>query len=441
MAFADRFVLGERAGTGATGEVLRAFDKVRGIPVAIKRLHEHLVADPFSRERFRSETCLSTRVESEHVVRCLEGGIDEDDRPYLVLEWLDGQDLAQHMKASRVSTADAIEITRQTALGLQAMHDAGIVHRDVKPGNLFVAHPEQGKPFVVKLLDLGVAYDANSQRPDGVALGTLFYMSPEQAQARSEIGPASDLFSLGALFFELLTGQRPFAGHTNFALLAKIALQVSPRLSAAWPHAPRSLETFIARAMARDPAARFSSAREMAQELEQLAQASLNAEDATDAQGAPLTEPNPDHLVAVVFGRLPLTSYMGRCRDVCHEIVQHHEGSVVTLLGRGVAALFHGECADGLLRAADAALVLAHRIVGGRWALVAGSALPPDAGLSESVIERGTRALERARTGANEASVRIDDETADLLEEHYVIEGGSGALSLRSTREAGSSRP
>ena len=81
MAFADRFVLGERAGIGATGEVLRAFDKERGIPVAIKRLHEHLVADPFSRERFRSETCLSTRVESEHVVRCLEGGVDEDDRP------------------------------------------------------------------------------------------------------------------------------------------------------------------------------------------------------------------------------------------------------------------------------------------------------------------------------------------------------------------------
>jgi hypothetical protein len=315
------------------------------------------------------------------------------------------------------------------------------VHRDVKPRNLFVTHAEQGKPFVVKLLDLGLAYDSSTQQSDGGALGTPFYMSPEQAQGSSAIGPASDLFSLGALFFELLTGQRPFAGHTTFALLAKIALQISPRLSTVWPYAPRSFETFVARAMARDPDARFSSAREMVGALEELAQGPLDGEGATDSQAAPLTEPNRDHLVAVVFGRLPLTSHMGRCRDVCQQIVEAYGGSVVTLLGRGVAALFEGECADGLLRAADAALILAQHLVGGRWALVTGGALPRGAGLSESVIERGTRALERGRTGANEPSVRVDDETASLLEELYVIEGPQGALSLRTTREGGSSGP
>ncbi len=441
MAFADRFVLGERVGIGATGEVVRAFDNQRGIPVAIKRLHDHLVADPYSRERFRCETDLSTRIDSEHVVRCFEGGVDEDDRPYLVLEWLDGEDLAQRIKTTRVSTSEAIEIVRQTALGLQAMHDAGIVHRDVKPRNLFVAHAYQEKPFVIKLIDLGLAYDCSAQGADVGALGTPFYMSPEQAQGSAAIGPQSDLFSLGALFFELLSGQRPFDAPTNFALFAKIALQVPPRLSDAWPHAPRSLDSFVARALARESSARFSSAREMAEELEVIARSRFDSDPSFDLHDAPLSLPNPDNLVGVVFGRLPLSSSIGRCRDLVRRIVHEHEGTVITLLGRGFAALFYGECADGLLRAADAALELARNIAGARLSLVTGSTHLPGAGLSASIIERGTRALERPRVDANEACVRIDDETASLIEEHYVIEGSSQSLSLRAARDVSSSGP
>jgi serine/threonine protein kinase len=440
MALADRFVLGERAGMGATGEVVRAFDKDRGIDVAIKRLHDHLVADPFSRDRFRCETALAARVDSDHVVRCLEGGVDEDDRPYLVLEWLDGQDLAERMKASRVSVPEAIEITRQTALGLQAMHDAGIVHRDVKPRNLFVTQ-QPGKPFVVKLLDLGVAHDTTCDQPAGTTLGTPFYMSPEQAQASGTIGPASDLFSLGILFYELLAGRRPFAGATTFSLLAKIALQVTPRLSEAWPNAPRVLDAFVARVLARDPASRFSSARELATELDRLAPLVVDAQPLVETDDTPSVVPNPDHLVAVVFGRLPLSSNVDQCREQVRKILHAHTGSLVPLLGRGVVGVFQGWCADGLLCAADAALALAQMIAGSRWSLVSGPTLPPGLGLSESMIERGTQTLERTRTGANEACVRIDDETANLLEEHYVIEGVSGLRSLRSVREARSAQP
>jgi serine/threonine protein kinase len=435
MAFADRFVLGARAGIGATGEVIRAFDKDRGIDVAIKRLHNHLVADPFSRERFRCEAVLSARIESEHVVRCIDGGVDEDERPYLVLEWLDGQDLADRLKVSRLSMLEAIELTRQTALGLQAMHDVGVVHRDVKPRNLFLAQ-KQGKPFVVKLLDLGVARDTRGDRPDTMTLGTPLYMSPEQAQASGSIGPASDLFSLGALFFELLAGQRPFAGPTTFSLLAKISLQVTPRLSEVWLDAPPLLETFLTRALARDPATRFFSAREMADELGRIVDLGLDAVPQVDSDDAPaFFMPNSEHLVAVIFGRLPLSSNVGRSRDIFRAIVHKYEGSVVTLLGRGVVALFYGECADALLRASDAALMLVQHIEAGRWSLATGPMLPPAAGLPESIIERGTQALERSRKGANEAYVRIDDETASLLEEHYVIEGTAGALSLRSVRD------
>ncbi len=436
MAFADRFVLGERAGIGATGEVFRAFDNDRGVEVAIKRLHDHLVADPFSRERFRCETALSARIDNPHVVRCFNGGIDEDDRPYLVLEWLDGQDLAERLKTSRVSIHDAIEITRQTALGLQAIHDAGIIHRDVKPRNLFITQ-QQGKSFVVKLLDLGIAHDLSNDRPDTMTLGTPFYMSPEQAQAIGSIGPASDQFSLGVLFFELLAGRRPFVGPTTYSLLAKIALQITPRLSDVWPDAPRPLEAFLVRALARDPAARFFSAREMAEELSLIAPFGADAPLSGDSSvPAPFFTPNPDHLVAVIWGRLPLSANVGRSRDLFRAVAAEYQGFVVTLLGRGVVAVFHGEGADASLRAADAALELAEHIEGARWSLVTGPTLPFGVGLSESIIERGTRALERARTGATEACVRIDDETANLLEEHYVIEGTRGVLSLRAVRDA-----
>lgn len=438
MAFADRFVLGERVGIGATGEVFRAFDKLRGVDVAIKRLHDHLVADPFSRERFRCETALSARIDSPYVARCFDGGVDDEDRPYLVLEWLEGYDLATRMKGARVSIADAIEITRQTALALQAVHDAGVVHRDVKPRNLFVADAGDAKPFVVKLLDLGIAHDVRADRPDAMTLGTPYYMSPEQACASRSIGPASDLFSLGVLFFELLTGRRPFVASTTYGLLAKIVLQVRPRLADVWSDAPVGLDAFVQKSLAYNPSARFLSAREMAEELGRLAQIDFETgqgDPSLDASDESSFAPNPDQLVAVIFGRLPLSSNVDRCRDLARSIVEVHAGFMVSLLGRGIVASFPGWCADGLLNAAEAALDLSQHIGGARWSLVSGEALAPEAGLAESLIDRGTRSLERARTGTDEPSIRVDDETAISLEEHYVIEGSSGALSLRAVRE------
>ncbi|MRG93850.1 protein kinase domain-containing protein [Polyangium spumosum] len=438
---ADRFTLAERVGIGATAEVIRGFDLERRVPVAIKRLHEHLAVDPMTRDRFEREARLSARIKSEHVVGFVDAGIDADDRPYLVLEWLEGEDLAHRMRAShaRLGTAEALTIARQASLGLFALHEAGIVHRDVKPGNLFLAEQGGDAPFAVKLLDLGVAHDNTSENIDGVALGTPFYMSPEQARGDAEIGIRSDLFSLGVLLFELLSGKKPFVGDDAFSVLAKIVLQAPPRLSDAWPDAPPALDALVARALARDPEARFSSAREMAD--------ALAAIELAGPFGAPLAEgfsrppallPSDDHLVGVIFGRLPLSSNVGRTRGVFQRIAEHHGGVVIPLLGRGVAAVFEGECADGLLRAADAALDLVKQVTGVRLSLVTGGALPSGVGLSASVIERGTRALERPRADVNEPPVRIDDETAQLLEEQYAIEGAPGSLSLRGTRGRGS---
>ncbi len=434
MVFADRFILGERVGIGATGEVFRAFDRERGIDVAIKRLHEHLVADPFCRERFRCEATLSSRVENEHIVRCLHCGIDEDDRPYLVLEWLEGQDLATRMKTAPVEFAEALEIVRQTALGLHVLHQAGIVHRDVKPRNLFLTPSVRDKPFVVKLLDLGVACDALGDSSTSAHLGTPFYMSPEQSRAGGTIGPASDLFALAAVAFELFAGRRPFSAPTTFALLAKIALQVTPRLAQFRPDAPPELDAFLARSMARDPSSRFVSAQAMADEVAQMLHLDLTPGLPHESPAVSHVEPDAEHLMAAIFGRLPFSGHIEHTQGLFQNIVHKHQGSAVTLLGRGVVAIFYGECADALLGAADAVLELAEQIPGARWSLSTDASLPVDAGLSEPLIERGMRTLERTRTGPHESSIRIDDETASFLEEHYVIEGSAGALSLRSVR-------
>src|SRR5689334_16192333 len=187
----DRFSLEERVGRGAWGDVHRATDRSTGQPVAVKRLLAHH-EDPLAHDRFRREARLLARVASQHVVGYVADGIDRDGRPWLAVEWLIGEDLAQRQRRRPLEPADAIEASRQTALGLAALHDAGIVHRDVKPSNVFVV--ESAGRMLVKLIDLGVA--RGTLEPTlttvGVAIGTPFYMSPEQARGDERIGPASD---------------------------------------------------------------------------------------------------------------------------------------------------------------------------------------------------------------------------------------------------------
>jgi serine/threonine protein kinase len=427
-----RFELGERVGLGATAEVRRAMDTERGVPVAVKRLHEHLSADPISRDQFERETRLSARIESEHLARYVTHGLDEDDRPYLVLEWLEGEDLARRMRAGPLSPEESLEIVRLAALGLQALHDAGIVHRDVKPGNLFLT-PEEGGRTLVKLIDLGVAHEGVARKNEAVALGTPFYMSPEQARGDAQVTPRSDLFSLGVLLFELLTGKKPFTGEGAFGVLAKIALQTTPHLCEAWKEAPAALDALVRRAMARDPASRFASAREMAEAIAEISLSDTNAAPAEDSA------PQPPQTVCVLFGRLPLSTDVSRSRAVFHRLATEYGGRAHSLLGRSVVVVFEGDAAEMALRAAAAALVMTRQIPGVRVSIASGEALAPGEGLAQELIERGTRTLDRPRTDPGEPPVRIDESTARVLETQFAIEGAPGSLSLRGTRGGSSS--
>ncbi len=266
----SRFSLEEKVGRGAFGEVFRARDLETGAAVAVKRLHPGL-DDDAALDRFRREARLLSLLDDPHVVRYVDHGEDDEGRLYLAVEWLDGEDLGRRQERKRLSFPEVIEAARQSALGLHALHEAGIVHRDVKPANLFLVQGEGGA-LRIKLIDLGVAraFGESTLTGGAMAMGTPFYMSPEQARGRERVTARSDLFSLGAVIFELCTGRRPYSGEHLFAVLAKIVLQEPPRLRDALPGVHPRLSALVLRAMSKSPADRFASAREMAEALAAL---------------------------------------------------------------------------------------------------------------------------------------------------------------------------
>ena len=249
---------------GAVGEVLRARDRTSGERVAIKRLHEHLVTAETT-SRLLQEGERLAEVMSPRVVTCSGWGRDVIGRPCLVLEWLDGEDL---VRARGLTLADVVEIARQAAEGLGAIHAAGLVHCDVKPSNIVVARAQDGTPLV-KLIDLGSARKIGEPDPKlrGLLVGTPSYMSPEQARGEDSVTPASDLFSLGIVLYELCAGQRPFTGSDAFAVLAKIRLEDPAPLGSIAPHVPPSIEASVMRALEKLPERRFRRASDLVDAL------------------------------------------------------------------------------------------------------------------------------------------------------------------------------
>jgi hypothetical protein len=446
----ERFALEERIAQGSFGEVHRGRDRTTGAPVAIKRVHAHL-AGAATLARFEREAALLERVDSPHVVRCLACGVDADGRACLVLEWLDGEDLGRR-RARALTIADAVDIVRQAALGLEALHRAGIVHGDVKPSNFLVSEPPGG-PRAVKLIDLGVARTTEGADPavEERILGTPSYMSPEQARGEGLSGPASDLFSLGVVLYELVAGRRPFDAREPFAALAKIALEEPPPLGAIAP----GLDALVAKALAKAPGARFGSARAMADALAALPRAPRGAGRAAGAAAVDVAPHGTSRLVTAVFGAFsaerprsgeggwrrgdssppagadgePASAGVERFAD----LVAAHGGVAHRLLGGRVIAVFGAARShpDDAARAARAALAAA-TLRGARLAITTASAAGGVAGLSGASIERGATALEHAHPGL----VRVDEATARLIEGELEVEPSDGGAVLVGERRA-----
>jgi serine/threonine protein kinase len=262
QVLADRYELGERLGVGGMSTVVRAFDDRLERDVAIKLLAEHLADDSQFVARFRREALAVARLVHPNIVQVFDFGLDEaTHRQYIVMELVRGQSGAEILREEGVlELRDALSIVAQACRGLEYAHRNGVVHRDVKPGNLL--RSEDG---VVKLADFGIAKafsEESSITQVGSVLGTAAYLAPEQA-AGEQAGPASDLYALGVVAYQLMSGRLPYEAQSLTELALKQQREVPPRLDELNPDVSPQLAMAVDRALALDPRQRPASADEL----------------------------------------------------------------------------------------------------------------------------------------------------------------------------------
>ena len=268
LVLLGRYKLEERLGEGGMGAIWRAEHQVLSAPVAVKILARDVADSDETAARFIREAKAAASLRSPHVVQTMDYGV-EDGLPFIVMELMEGETLRQRLKTRKIlEPVETARIVTHVARAMTRAHEAGIVHRDLKPENIFLVRNEDAE--IAKVLDFGVAkVEAATLGPDGTKtrtgslLGTPYYMSPEQAQGNKEVDHRSDLWSLGVIAFECLTGKRPFTSDALGDLVLAICIRPIPVPS---EHAtvPAGFDDWFAKATARDPEARFQSAREMA---------------------------------------------------------------------------------------------------------------------------------------------------------------------------------
>jgi serine/threonine protein kinase len=253
----------EVVGKGGFGIVLRALDETLQRVVALKVLAPAVAATSPARKRFLREARSSAQVRHEHVVQVY--AVEEQPLPYLVMEFIPGETLQQRLdRTGPLEPPEIVRIGRQIAEGLAAAHANGLIHRDIKPGNVLL-EGEQGR---AKITDFGLARAADdaSQTQSGVLSGTPLYMSPEQARGES-IDQRADLFSLGSVLYVMATGRPPFRAATTFGVLKRVAEDTPRPIRELIPEVPQWLCEIIARLHANSPEKRFPSARAVADVL------------------------------------------------------------------------------------------------------------------------------------------------------------------------------
>ncbi|GAA3719569.1 serine/threonine protein kinase PknA [Nonomuraea antimicrobica] len=293
MRLRNRYLLLSRIATGGMGEVWRARDELLGREVAVKILRSHIYADPTFRERFRNEARLTAALADPGVAQIFDYG-EQSDLAYLVMELVHGEPLSAILARNGAIGAEvALDVVHQTARALHAAHSAGIIHRDIKPGNLMVT--QEG---VIKVTDFGIAraLEAAPVTQTGTVLGTAQYVSPEQAQGFS-LTPSTDLYSLGVVAYECLAGHTPFRADSQVAIALMHLNEAPPPLGVDVPAPVRELVMAL---LAKEPAQRPATALEVADRAyvlrESLASAEHGAELSmlTDPGGFRVREPSPE---------------------------------------------------------------------------------------------------------------------------------------------------
>ena len=256
----DRYELLDLIGWGATSRIYRAQDRRLHRTVAIKLLRPEYVQEPNLVTRFYREAQAVASLSNPHIVDVYDYG-EYQDTYFIAMQYIAGTNLKEFLhREGRLPGAKAVSIINQVLLALGAAHSLGIIHRDVKPQNILI----QASDGMVKLTDFGVAHapDNSSITTLGTAIGTVFYMSPEQATG-GKIGPATDLYSVGIVLYEMLAGELPFQGTNQMQVTLQHLQNLPPTFSSLGVEVSPKLERVVERALAKDPSQRYQSANEM----------------------------------------------------------------------------------------------------------------------------------------------------------------------------------
>jgi serine/threonine-protein kinase len=289
----QKYVLEKRLAIGGMGSVWVARHAQLDVEIAIKFMDPNQAASPLARQRFEREAKSAASLHGPHVVHVQDYGV-EGETPYLVMELLRGEDLGRRLsRKRRISLRAASRILTEAARGLRRAHELGIVHRDIKPGNIFLSKDDDRE--VVKILDFGIAKETfamervGESTRTGELMGSPHYMSPEQIRSAKDLDGRSDCWSLGVILFRAITGKLPFDADGLGGVIAKVLADPIPRPSEIAADVPPDVDAFFEKALARDRAARFQTAREMAESF-----ARVIGEDPR----APLTSANDGATVA-----------------------------------------------------------------------------------------------------------------------------------------------
>ena len=261
---AGRFELEEVVGSGGMASVYRAHDRMLERPVAVKILHEHYVSDEEAVERFQREARSAAQLAHPNIVTVIDRG-EDDGRPYIVFEYVEGENLKQLVtREGALPVGTVIDLGIQIAQALEAAHERGVVHRDIKPQNVLLA--EEGR---VKVTDFGIARSRGTEglTLTGTIMGTSDYIAPEQAKGEPA-GEASDIYSLGVVLYELLTGRVPYEAESPVAVAMRHVHDPIPSVRSVRPEVPPRLDAAVRRALAKEPRDRFASMSDLVAELE-----------------------------------------------------------------------------------------------------------------------------------------------------------------------------
>jgi serine/threonine protein kinase/tetratricopeptide (TPR) repeat protein len=458
----SRFDIEDVAGSGGMGTVYRAVDRTTATPVAFKVLRSTSLD---AAQRFAREVRVLSGLRHPGIVRYIADGRTHEGEMWLAMEWLDGEPLSARIARQGLTPAEAVDVVRRIAEALGAAHDKGVIHRDLKPSNLFLVGGDLER---VKVLDFGVARvsDASATRT-GVMVGTPGYMAPEQARGDRNVGARSDVFALGCLLFECLTGKPPFVGDNVMAVLAKILLEDAPRVGVVRADIHEALDDLVARTLSKNPDDRPRDGMELAAQLAGLGAIHLGERqtgvivlpalttterrllcvvlidgggESSDPQstrpsvqsfdGATLpATPSEPYDPTIVEQQAPALKSLREAAEAHGARMQRLvDGSlVVTLVGTGGTA-------DQAMQAARCALALKALLPETPMALATGRGVMAGRWPVGEAIDRAATLLAVARA-ADSHLVRLDEVTAGLLDTRFDVGGDPAGLYLQAERD------